>query len=168
MAKNTKIPVVDYCKEAMETKLTELSTKDMDSIVYNLALLINGKIKTLDIAWNKVDEKTKVHQKIQIPAISFLRTDTIRKELKIIGIEESKVDAYLDGTLFKSDDSDKEEIKDKPLNLTELKKFIHNALIEKYGDSVLTKPYEKDIIVSTKTEKNGNTNVIVSLNYINQ
>lgn len=91
-----RIPVVDYCKEAMEMHLAKLSERDIDLITYNLAKVIHGSRNDVDITMNRIDDEGKPHM-IKIPSKSFLRTDTIRNELKSIGISEIKIDRYLEG-----------------------------------------------------------------------
>lgn len=90
-----RIPVVDYCKEAMEMHLAKLSERDIDLISYNLAKVIHGTRNDVDITMHRIDEEGKP-QAIKIPSKAFLRTDKIRNELKSIGISEIKIDKYLE------------------------------------------------------------------------
>lgn len=90
-----RIPVVDYCKEAMELHVAKLSERDLDLISYNLAKVVCGSKEDLDITLNRLDEDMNP-SKVKVPAKSFLRTDKIRNELKSIGISEVKIDKYLE------------------------------------------------------------------------
>ena len=90
-----KIPVVDYCKEALEMHLVKLSERDIDLISYNLAKVIHGARKDVEITMHKMDEQGNASA-VKIPSKSFLRTDKIRNELKSIGISEAKIDKFLE------------------------------------------------------------------------
>jgi hypothetical protein len=89
-----KIPVIDYCKEAMELHLAKLSERDIDLIAYNLAKVIHGVRNDVDITMHRMDSDGKP-QAVKIPSKAFLRTDKIRNELKSIGISDYKIDQYL-------------------------------------------------------------------------
>ena len=92
-----KEPVlVDYCVEAMELQLSKLPPQNIDVIVVNLARLIKGEINTLEITMNKYDEKGKIEQ-VKVPAMSFLRTDIIKKELMSLNIPEDSINRYING-----------------------------------------------------------------------
>lgn len=90
-----KIPVVDYCKEAMELHVAKLSERDIDLISYNLAKVLYGVRNDVDITMHRIDEKGNPYV-VKIPSKAFLRTDKIRNELKSIGISEAKIDKYLE------------------------------------------------------------------------
>lgn len=97
MTNNSKrVVTVDYCKEAMESRLSNLSAKDIDLIVINIARIICGSKANLDITVAKKDEKTGEITTMKIPVISFLRTNKIKKELKSIGIPEYKINKYIE------------------------------------------------------------------------
>lgn len=89
-----RIPVVDYCKEAMEVHVAKLSDRDLDLISYNLAKVVHGSREDVDITLHRLGEDGKPTQ-VKVPSKSFLRTDKIRSELKSIGISEFKIDQYL-------------------------------------------------------------------------
>ena len=80
-----RIPVVDYCKEAMEMHVAKLSERDLDLISYNLAKVVHGSKEDVDITLHRLGEDGKP-TKVKVPSKSFLRTDKIRNELKSIGI----------------------------------------------------------------------------------
>ena len=90
-----KIPVVDYCKEALDLHLAKLSERDIDLITINLAKMIYGSKNDVDIFMGRKDDKTGEVRNVRVPAKSFLRTDIIRKELKSIGIGTARIDKYL-------------------------------------------------------------------------
>lgn len=161
MEKNTKekLAKVDYCKEAMEMHLSKLSPKDIEKLTYNLAVLLKGKIETLDIALNRIDDKTNKPYKVLVPAVSFLRTDAIKKSLNAVGISESEIQKYIDKvTPAKADLKEKST----QISVNEVKRFIYDSLKEKYGDAVITSKYEKDIVINASKDKNGN-NICIKL-----
>ena len=88
--------VVDYCKEAMEKQISKLSARDIDLIVINIAKAIHASKENVDIFMAKKNEKTGVTTNIKIPVKSFLRTNTIKNELKAIGFTDSKINNYLE------------------------------------------------------------------------
>ena len=90
----SKIPVVDYCKEALEMHLAKLSERDIDLISYNLAKVVCGSKDDVDVTMHRVDDEGNTHT-VKVPSKAFLRTDKIRTELKSIGINEATIDAYL-------------------------------------------------------------------------
>ena len=90
-----RIPVVDYCKEAMEMHVAKLSERDLDLISYNLAKVVHGSREDVDITLHRLGENGEP-TKVKVPSKSFLRTDKIRNELKSIGISEVKIDKYLE------------------------------------------------------------------------
>ena len=127
--------LVDYCKEAMELHLSKLPTKDIDSIVINLAKLINREINTLDITMNQLNDKGEVYQ-VRIPAISFLRTDTIQNALIALSIPEAIIKGYINRIDGRVDGKISTEEVLRPKDLDEVKDFIYETLKNKYGTNV--------------------------------
>lgn len=54
---------------------------------------------------------------------------------------------------------------DKPVDLQEIKEFIYNSLKGKYGNYVISEKGNKDIVIDTKTNYFGNSDVWISLEY---
>lgn len=90
-----RIPVVDYCKEAMELRLEKLSERDINLISFNLAKVVCGSTDDIETIMHSIDDKGE-KQAIKIPSKAFLRTDRIRYELNSIGISNTKIDKYLE------------------------------------------------------------------------
>ena len=156
---------VDYCKEAMDANLKTLPPRDIEIIIANIAKVLNGELNDINIVLNKVDEKTNKVNKIKIPVKSFLRCDIIRDGLKKLGITNAKINRYLgvEETPVKPRVETKvENIPTKPASDNEVKRFIYQALKEKYGDFVISKKYDKDIVVQTKID-----NVCIKLDHSN-
>ena len=161
-----KEPVlVDYCVEAMEMHLSKLSPRDIDSIVINLAKLINGEIDTLDITMNRTDEKGEISQ-VRVPAMSFLRTDTSKDALMKLSIPEAIITGYMNRNSVISGVAGIVSIEDKrPNDLNEVRRFIYQALKNRYGTAVISKQGSKDIVIDTKTKHQGNSDVWIKLDY---
>lgn len=155
---------IDYCKEAMEMHLKELPPRDVNIIVASIAKVVNGELNDINLVLNKIDEKTGEIIKIKVPVKSFLRCDSIIKLLLSLGISGTKISNYLE-SLENPNSKVKLEISNKPVDLNEVKRFIYDTLKEKYGDAVISKRYAKDIVINTQTEKNGVTDVWISLEY---
>lgn len=86
---------VDYCKEAMDLYLVELPKEEIYILSFTLAkMVISGDGKDMEIIIHKDDGKGGTYP-VRVPVVSFLRTNTIRNELKSIGIEEYKVDEFI-------------------------------------------------------------------------
>jgi hypothetical protein len=86
---------VDYCKEAMDLYLVELPKEEIYILSFTLAkMVVSGDGKDMEIIIHKNDENGGTYP-VRVPVVSFLRTDTIRNELKSIGIEEYKVDEFI-------------------------------------------------------------------------
>lgn len=155
---NKKPIEVDYCKEAMEMYLKELAPRDIDIIVYNISKVINGELNDIDLVLNKVDEKTKEIIKIKVPVKSFLRCESIKDSLEKLGVSRTKVSKYLEPL----ENVNKPKVVDnKPTSIFEVKGIIYNALKEKYGDAVISKRYDKDIVIDTLSE--GKSKVSIKL-----
>lgn len=87
--------LVDYCKEAMDLYLAKLPKEEIYILSYTLAkMVVSGEGKNMEIIIHKDDENGGTYP-VRVPVVSFLRTDTIRNELKSIGIEECKVDEFI-------------------------------------------------------------------------
>lgn len=53
----------------------------------------------------------------------------------------------------------------KPVNLQEVKEFIYNSLKRRYGNYVISERDNEDIVIDTKTNYLGNSDVWISLEY---
>lgn len=53
----------------------------------------------------------------------------------------------------------------KPVNLQEVKEFIYNSLKRRYGNYVVSERDNDDIVIDTKTNYLGNSDVWISLEY---
>lgn len=151
---------VDYCKEAMELQISKLSSDDIDRLVEQLAKLINNGITDLDIIMNKADEKNNI-KRVKVPIISFLRTDIIKNALIALGIKRKQITEYIDH--YNSKPKSNEDTR--PLDIIEIKRFIYDALKEKYGSAVVSNMYDATVVVNTK--HNNNDSVMISLDYLN-
>lgn len=142
-----KEPVlVDYCAEAMELHLSKLSTQDLDSIVINIAKLINGEIDNLDITMSKFNEKGE-QDLVKVPAMSFLRTNTIKNALMALSIPEYIITGYMNRNSFISNVAGRVSMEDrKPEDLNEVKEFIYKILKDKYGDAVYFNENNNDVM----------------------
>ena len=86
---------VDYCKEAMDLYLSKLPTEEIYILAFNLAKLVVGNTgHDMEIIIHKEDSTGNTNP-VRVPVVSFLRTNTIRTELKSIGINEDRVERYI-------------------------------------------------------------------------
>ena len=53
----------------------------------------------------------------------------------------------------------------KPVNLQEVKEFIYNSLKRRYGNYVVSERDNDDIVIDTKTNYLGNSDIRISLEY---
>lgn len=54
---------------------------------------------------------------------------------------------------------------EKPNDISEIKDFIYKSLKRKYGNHVISEKDKEEIVIDTKTNFHGNSDVWISLNY---
>lgn len=155
---------IDYCKEAMEMHLKELPPRDVNIIVASIAKVVNGELNDINLVLNKIDEKTGEIIKIKVPVKSFLRCDSIKNSLAKLGITATKINNYLNPEKVQVKPKVEPKETGKPTSIYEVKRFIYNALKERYGDSVISKRYDKEIVIETVSV--GNSKVSIKLESI--